>query len=373
MKTRFLVLTGLSFSLLACGMLGGSSKIVPPTETPVPEMATSIPEPSQTPRSPEDVQAQLIAEWRPAYNTSIILPTILNRIWYTNFNFTEGRIDLEQARLELEAEATLLDYARQILSSVTAPSEEVAPYLDRLNTVISTMSEVVESGDAALEGDAFEIIDAEYDSVSILRDEIPDAAKVAGMTNESIYALNDEIFPMSDKLHDDDEWMVAIPKPTAGPLEQEGLKDNWRPAYNPGALLFETCTMTYQTHADFGQGVINLERARDELEVEAEFVEYVLRDITSVVPQNEKVASHVLKIEAQASSLTEWLEPKDNDIGTTKALAAIDAVCSSLQSRMNAIFKDAKSAGMSADSFGELDTELSPMIADLYNRTWYGR
>src|SRR3990170_4720717 len=70
---------------------------------------------------------------------------------------------------------------------------------------------------------------------------------------------------------------TATETPMAQPPSdaQEELMADWRPAYSQGGVLLETCMMMYQTHADFGQGEIDLQRAHTELEAEADFVEFV--------------------------------------------------------------------------------------------------
>jgi len=368
MKKRLLALVFLALGMSACASPGAATEIAPPTATPAPE-----PTQTEVPKPPEEVQAELMGEWRPAYDQASVLLPVCHHVWKTNVAYGDGAIDLERARVELAAEAGLLSYAREIPSSAAAPTESVAPFLARSEQLISALIDVAESGDAALGPSVFDTVAPMCNSASSLMDEITATAKAAGLTTFSINQLASDIRPVVGKLYDEEEWVTLIPEPTAPPVGQQVLKDEWRPAYNQGAVLFETCTMTYNTHADFGQGMIGLERARAELEVEAEFVEYVLRGIASVVPQGEAVASHVLRIEAKASALTEWLEPEDDDIGTPEALAAVEAACSSLQGRMDAIVADAKSAGMNTASFGELDSEISPMIEDLYNRTWWGR
>lgn len=152
-----------------------------------------------------------------------------------------------------------------------------------------------------------------------------------------------------------------------------GLEDDWRPVYSQGALLFEICVVAHQTHSDYAKRAIALERAQAELEVEAEFASYVWRDITSVQPQDESAASHLLENETQAMALAELLVTVEEAIGSPETLASLDSVCSALQEQMDAIVADATSAGVGSASFDEFDNDIALMLEDLYARTTLGR
>ena len=167
------------------------------------------------------------------------------------------------------------------------------------------------------------------------------------------------------------------PPPTEGPAApahgQEELMADWRPAYSQGGVLLETCMMMYQTHADFGQGEIDLQRAHAELQAEADFVELVRQDTDSMAAPSEAVEAHLVRLEEITAELIALLGSDDPSIGTPEVLTALDSSCQSLQAIMDAIVGDAQAAGMSPAALDELDRELSPIIEDLYNRTWWGR
>jgi hypothetical protein len=131
--------------------------------------------------------------------------------------------------------------------------------------------------------------------------------------------------------------------------------------------------VAYRTQSDYAQGVIALERARAELEAEANVAEYVWRDITSTQLQDESAASHLFENETQAMALVELLVPQADAIGSSEVLAALDEACSALQGQMDAIVADASSAGLNTVSFDEFESEVAPMIEDLYNQTLWGR
>jgi hypothetical protein len=113
--------------------------------------------------------------------------------------------------------------------------------------------------------------------------------------------------------------------------------DEWDPIYTYGAMLFETCIVMYQTQIDFGQGEIGPERARTELEVEAEFGEPIWRGITSLMLESEAAASRLIEIEYQAMGLIEILEIGEAEMGTAATVGTIEGVCGSMQERMNSI------------------------------------
>ena len=147
----------------------------------------------------------------------------------------------------------------------------------------------------------------------------------------------------------------------------------WRPVYNMGALLFETCTLIYQTHYDFDQGVIDVDRAQVELAAEYDAVEYALGIIGSAAPEGDIAGSLLLQIEDEAALLTYWVEPQADRLGTPQALENIGLSCQSLQDIMTNVFNQAQAAGLSRESLNELDEEMQSRIEDLYNQTWYGR
>jgi len=162
-------------------------------------------------------------------------------------------------------------------------------------------------------------------------------------------------------------------EPAAPPDGQEELMADWRPAYSQGGVLLETCMMMYQTHADFGQGEIDLLRAHTELEAEADFAESVRRDADSMAAPSEAVAPHLVRLEELTAELIALLGSGEPSIGTPEVLTALDSSCQSLQAIMDAIVGDAQAAGMSPAALDELDREISPIIEDLSNRTWWGR
>jgi len=162
--------------------------------------------------------------------------------------------------------------------------------------------------------------------------------------------------------------------PAAPPLTQDQLMDEWRPAYDQGSVLFEVCTLMYQTHSDFGQGVIDRERARAELDTEADFIGFTQRGTASMAAPSEAIAPHLASLEELTLALIEVYGVNDDSIGTPDVLATLDPTCGSLQARMQAIVADAQTAGLSSDSLDTLANEISvEMIEDLYNLTVWGR
>jgi hypothetical protein len=88
--------------------------------------------------------------------------------------------------------------------------------------------------------------------------------------------------------------------------------------------------------------------------------------------RSEAVAPHLVRLEELTAELI-VAERRRPSIGTPEVLTALDSSCQSLQAIMDAIVGDAQAAGMSPAALDELDREISPIIEDLYNRTWWGR
>ncbi|MFH2104358.1 MAG: hypothetical protein ABIJ39_13495 [Chloroflexota bacterium] len=60
-----------------------------------------------------------------------------------------------------------------------------------------------------------------------------------------------------------------------GASGQEGLKTEWRTAFTSGLVLFETCTLIFETHANYGQGEIDLTEATTEMAIESDYLTLV--------------------------------------------------------------------------------------------------
>jgi hypothetical protein len=372
MKKTIITLTLIALWFSACSSPAGNAT-VPSTEADFP---LPIAEP-----------LDLEQEWQIVYKQATVLSYSCHMIDQAHRGYTDGIIGLERARYELDALAGFVSSAQEELSILTTPSDAFAPYLLQLEERIPALIIGLEAGDISLsekEGAVWNGVQQACFALDLIWDKLSGAALSAGLTQDTILQFQEEIVQAGTKVYEStmgsrsaaDAPGVTSTSINSPPAEitggdQEQLKDTWRPAYHLGALLFETCTMTYNTHADYGQGIIGLDRARTELEAESNFVEYVLRGITSIVPESEQVAAHIIGIETQVYALVEWLGSED--LGAGGAEEAINRSCISLQSQMDKIYNQAQSAGINSATLDELDSELSPMINDLYDQTWFGR
>jgi hypothetical protein len=370
MKHNFIVMIMMALWLTACG---GSA---------APDGALTA----------EQVQLDPEEEWRIVYSQTVMLEAACSMLYGTNFDYNFGEISLERVRTELDAEAGFVQASQDELATLSAPSEAVAPYLAELESAILGIQPVLTLGEAAVIEDDYDLwegVRQTCDTLFNLQEQILAAASAAGLTQAMLDEFELDAGEAVLVVYESTDWgrtaadapvatntaVSSAPTQAAGGSagDQESLKTVWRPAYNLGALLFETCTLVYQTHADFSQGEIGTDRAQDELEAESDSVEYVLNSITATSPESDDIAAYLLQTEAQATALTAWLGSQDNGLGTPQALDGIGHTCESLQNIMNSIFTQAQAAGLSRESLNELDEEMRPMIDDLYNQTWYGR
>jgi hypothetical protein len=340
----------------------------------------------------ELVQLDAEEEWRIVYTQSVMLEAACGMLYETNWGYNFGDITLERVRNELEAQAGFVQASQEELAMLAASSDVVAPHLAELELAISEMQTVLALGEAAVVEDDYDLwegVRQTCDTLYNLQDQIPVDALAAGLSQSVIDEFELDAGEAVLVVYESTEWgRTTADAPTAtdptvsttptqasggSTGDQESLMTEWGPVYNMGALLFETCTLVYQTHYDFGQGVIDADRAQVELEAESEAVEYALGILESSAPEGDIAGGLLLQIKAEASVLTYWLEPQGDRLGTPQALENIGLSCESLQSIMNNVFTQAQAASLSRESLDELDEEMRPMIDELYNHTWYGR
>jgi formylglycine-generating enzyme required for sulfatase activity len=149
---------------------------------------------------------------------------------------------------------------------------------------------------------------------------------------------------------------------------QDGLKDEWRPAISNAMLLTASCQLMFETHFKYGEGEIDLNRARSELTTESDFIGFAVRGFASGPVPSEAVAPYMLGLEQQASALISLLDPIDEDaIGSFGVLDTLSSTCGSLNDLMTDIVNAGMEAGLSEASVDEIDQEMTPMINDLYD------
>jgi hypothetical protein len=326
-------------------------------------------------------------EWRIVYKELGVLAGTCSAMSETNRDYNNDEINRERMLAELVAESGFLRASQTELAVLRAPSEPVETYLSRLEDPISVLDDVLASGEQAVVKNDLEVWSSVGEACIEIWDlyaSIDADALAAGLSEESqllfSMAAYDAEMEVNESTQDgrtaaDVPTPVGVAQPAAPTGDQEQLMEAWLPAYFQGALLSETCTTAYDTHASLAQGVIDLDRALAELEAEGSFVEVVLQGVASTSPPNDVVARHILEIETKATALADWIEPEDDDIGTDAALDTIEAICNSLMARMDGIIADARASGLSDASLEALgnDPELNEMIQDLYDLTIYSR
>lgn len=373
MGNRIITAMVLVLALAACGS---------PSATPSSAVvATPVPTQTEAPKSPEEVQAALMAEWGPAYHRAAVITTTCRMAGKTIAAYNPMVIRLERALFEQDAERGFIDAAIRTTSSTSTSSDAVSVYMNRLEEPTSVLINILESG---RDGLAFENLRGLIDTCDVLdevRLDIARAAEAAGLSSESFDQLVTELTTEYQQVMALEADRATAPPPVAikatatVEIQVSDLppQDEWRPAYVQGAVLFETCILVFQTHSDYAQGVIGLERAETELDVEAESTEQVQQAIASASGHGATVLNHLAKIDERATKLLKMIQGDETGIGSPDVLSDIEALCGSLQSRVNAIVADANAAGLSSADMNALDAEASPLIDDLYNRTLYGR
>jgi hypothetical protein len=373
MGIRIVTAMFLVLGLAACGSPGATPTLEPTVMPP--------PAPTEAPTSPEEVQVALMAEWGPAYHRAAVITWTCRMAGKTIAAYNPMVIRLERALVEQDAERSFIDAAIRTTSSASTWSDAVSVYMNRLEDPTSVLINILESG---RDGLASENLRGLLDTCDVLDEiwlDIARAAEAAGLSSESFDQLVTDLTAEYQQVMALEADRATAPPPVAikatatVEIQVSDLppQDEWRPAYVQGAVLFETCMMVFQTHTDYAQGTIGLERAEVELDVEAEFSEQVQRAVTSVSGHGATVIKHVARIDEQATKLLKLIKGDEAAIGSPDALSDIDALCGSLQSRMNAIVADANAAGLSSADMNALDAEASPLIEDLYRRTLYGR
>jgi len=157
--------------------------------------------------------------------------------------------------------------------------------------------------------------------------------------------------------------MLAATAP--GTSGQEGLKTEWRTAFTSGLLLFETCTLIFETHANCGQGEIDLAEAMAELEIEADSLTLINGWIVAEIP-SEATGAYLWRLETDLRTLIElWSQMNSGDPGAAEITDPLSGTCASLNNTLGEIANTALAAGLTEASLSELEGEIADMLAEL--------
>lgn len=149
--------------------------------------------------------------------------------------------------------------------------------------------------------------------------------------------------------------------------DQEALKEEWRSAINNAIILFSTCEWMFETHFDFQQGNIDIEEAKSDLSLEADFISWTRWDSPAAY-QNETAAEFMWRLEMEMGGLIELIDTTDDDmIGSAEVLdTLLLTTCSSLFDLLTDIIDTAMEAGLTQESINEIDITYTEMFNDFY-------
>lgn len=152
-------------------------------------------------------------------------------------------------------------------------------------------------------------------------------------------------------------------------LDAEALRQEWRPAIQRATLLFETCTLMYETHFEFSREEIGLERALQELDAEGDVLALVWRGFTSGPVPSDATGPYMFRLEGQIMMLIGLLDPIDqNAIGTPEVQETLFDVCAALEGLQAEIVSASIEAGLAETDVEEIGEEVAPLLEDLYEQ-----
>ncbi len=213
MKKRLLPVMMFGLVSISCSTVG---VLFGPGQTPDEPTGTASPATvvTQEPTSPTPTsgsteaapsgQEGLREEWRPAIQNAILLFSICEVMFETHFKYSEGEIDQQQARAELEIEGDFLEFPAHGLSSGDVPSEAVAPYLLRLEREMQTLIGLVDPIDRDAIGsvEVLDTLSATCQTLNGLQGEVVSASMEAGLSEASVDELDQGVTPMINDMYE---------------------------------------------------------------------------------------------------------------------------------------------------------------------------
>jgi hypothetical protein len=160
--------------------------------------------------------------------------------------------------------------------------------------------------------------------------------------------------------------------PTALSRPQEALKAEWQDAISDAILLQTACVLMFETHSDFGEGEIDLDTARSELEMESNFVSFIWQGMARGPVPTDAVGPYLLDLEEEGRALIGHPIGADS-IGSSEILGTLSETCGSVDRLMQEIVTAGLEAGLTEASLDEIDQGLSEIITDWYDLTIWGR
>ena len=159
------------------------------------------------------------------------------------------------------------------------------------------------------------------------------------------------------------------PASTAAPASnQEGLKDEWRPAFTGTILLFSSCELMYETHSRFKDGEIDASLAASQLEIEANVISLVTRNLFSWADPSPAVLPFKIRLEKYHDELVDaWNQLKSGDMADPSLTAPLSKTCGSFYALQDDVFKAMQAAGLTDNSIDEIGAETNEILSDLYN------
>ena len=153
---------------------------------------------------------------------------------------------------------------------------------------------------------------------------------------------------------------------TPVPAAQEELKTAWRPVFQSTIILFSVCQMMYSTHIWLQEEEIDIETARAQLAVEADFIEIVHRGTFEWMP-TEEAASYKASLERNLETLIElWSRMDSGEIGSPEITDPLFDSCSAFEYLQQQIVDAVLVSGLMIDDLDVLGTEVDEIIQDLY-------
>ncbi|MBI9051652.1 MAG: hypothetical protein JEZ00_19670 [Anaerolineaceae bacterium] len=168
----------------------------------------------------------------------------------------------------------------------------------------------------------------------------------------------------------EEETPTVVPEvesiPSLSP-ETEALKNEWRPAIQNAIILFAACESVYETHVNAQDAEIDLDKAKSELAIEADFISFARWD-DPIAYENETVAELMLRLETQMGKLIVFVPPlSDAKIGSENIIDSLSPVCDALNNLQSEVIFAAFDAGLSEEMVDEIDPSSTELFSDFWD------
>jgi len=150
--------------------------------------------------------------------------------------------------------------------------------------------------------------------------------------------------------------------------------DDWRQIYRAAGLLSGACDQMFDTYLQFQIEEIDLGKAQNELNLEAEYTTAAEQALRSLPDLDGTAQPFKARLEADLSTLNAMLAHREAvDLNSLDSTNILLDTCSALVDTQEEIASAAAEAGMSEGDLQSLEAETADVIAEMEQKIQAGR